>query len=356
MSLAILDPVALWLMTSVGVLAGILVANQAAAIGRLVGVVDMPDGLRKLHARPTPLVGGLGLYLAATIGLALGLARGHAYSAAVLSIFGAASILFLIGVQDDRHGLPAWPRLLAGAAALSITAALMPDLVVSELRFPFLGTTLPLGILALPFTVFSLLCLQHAANLADGKNGLFLGLCCLWLALLWPWLDHGMVHVLAPVAGALVPLFLANMRGHLFTGDAGVYLMTTLVGFAAIQAYVLHPALSATYMAACFLVPVLDMGRVMISRAVRKSGVFSPGRDHLQHYLAELTGHNGMAVALYLLLCALPGLYIFTRMPATMIVVVQVAAYVTLLAMHRFKVSRRRGRQAPQAESRTGSS
>ena len=63
-----------------------------------------------------------------------------------------------------------------------------------------------------------------------------------------------------------------------------------------------------------------------------------------------------LSVALYLLLCALPGLYIFTRMPATMIVVVQVAAYVTLLAMHRFKVSRRRGRQAPQAESRTGSS
>jgi UDP-GlcNAc:undecaprenyl-phosphate GlcNAc-1-phosphate transferase len=329
-------------MASVGLLAGLLVAGQASTIGRLAGLIDKPDGLRKLHTLPTPLVGGLGLYLAAIIGLALGLSRAQADTAVIVSIFCAASLLFVIGVMDDRHGLPAWPKLLVGAAAISIAAALAPNLVVTELRFPFIGLTLPLGVLALPFTLFALLCLQHAANLADGKNGLFLGLCCLWLALLWPWLGHGMVHVLAPVAGALVPLLLANMRGRLFTGDSGVYLMTTLVGFAAIQAYVLHPELSALYMAACFLIPVLDMGRVMIIRAVRKSGVFRPGRDHLQHYLAELTGHNAMAVALYLLLCALPALYIFADMPATMIVILQVTGYVTLLAMHSFRIDRQR--------------
>ncbi len=344
MSLAILNPDALWLMTIIGFFAGSLVAIQAATIGRLAGVIDRPDGLRKLHARPTPLVGGLGLYLATVIGLALWFLRPGTQSTVVLCVFCTASILFLIGVLDDRHGLPAWPRLLVGTAAIGITAALLPNLVVTELRVPLLGIILPLGVLALPFTVFSLLCLQHGANLADGKNGLFLGLCCLWLALLWPWLDLGMAHVLAPVAGALAPLLLANMRGRLFTGDAGVYLMTTLIGFAAIQAYVLHPELSAMYLAACFLVPVLDMGRVMLSRAIRKSGVFQPGRDHLQHYLTELTGHNAMAVGLYLLLCAVPALYILAHVPATIIIIVQVMAYATLLAMHRSRVKQRHGR------------
>ena len=39
----------------------ILCCEKARVIGRLLGVMDRPDGGRKLHREATPLVGGLAL-------------------------------------------------------------------------------------------------------------------------------------------------------------------------------------------------------------------------------------------------------------------------------------------------------
>ena len=35
--------------------------SLAGPVGRLLGVIDYPDGGRKSHARPTPMIGGIAL-------------------------------------------------------------------------------------------------------------------------------------------------------------------------------------------------------------------------------------------------------------------------------------------------------
>ena len=97
------------------------------------GLVDRPEG-RKDHATPTPLGGGVAIYVGFWIPVWLGaagaalvangwqpswlpermqeLAAGVAHvRIRLIAIFVGTTIIAAIGLADDRWGLPAWPRL-----------------------------------------------------------------------------------------------------------------------------------------------------------------------------------------------------------------------------------------------------
>ena len=330
-------------VTTLGMAAGCCLALATAIwarpLGAALGVMDKPDGTRKLHAAPTPLVGGIGLFLALAAGVALQAAAFGRASPAVTAIALVSGVFFLLGFMDDRKHINPWLRLAAGILGVGAAAIAVPELRVAALWLPDLGFTLTLGLAAVPFTVFCVLCLKHGSNLADGLNGLFLGMCIIWLVLLAPWMTPETSVLLIPTAGALAVLLLANMKGRLFTGDSGAYMMSSLIGFAAIEAYTSHRGgMPALYLGACFLIPVLDMGRVMAVRIRRGTGAFTPGRDHLHHYLKDWTGSSNRAVAVYLLLCAIPALHAYLGAPLVLVMGLQMLAYGAVLTANRGQV------------------
>ncbi|MEN3975979.1 MraY family glycosyltransferase [Emcibacter sp. SYSU 3D8] len=298
--------------------------------------MDKPDGARKLHTAPTPLVGGIGLFLALCAGVALQAAVFGSTPPASVAIAAVSGVFFLLGFMDDRRHINPWLRLAVGIVGAGAAAIAVPSLRVGALWFPDLGFTIPLGMAAVPFTVFCVLCLKHGSNLSDGLNGLFLGMCILWLLLLAPWMVPETSVLLLPTAGALAVLLVANLKGRLFTGDSGAYMMSSLIGFAAIEAYASHRGgMPALYLGACFLIPVLDMGRVMAVRIRRGTGAFTPGRDHLHHYLKDWTGSSNRAVAVYLALCSIPALHAYLDAPLVMVMALQVVAYAATLSVNR---------------------
>ncbi len=330
-------------VTTLGMTAGCCLALTTAIwarpLGAALNVMDKPDGARKLHAAPTPLVGGIGLFLALAAGVALQAAVFGRASPAVTAIALVSGVFFLLGFMDDRKHINPWLRLAVGILGTGIAAIAVPELRVAALWFPDLGFTLTLGLAAVPFTVFCVLCLKHGSNLSDGLNGLFLGMCIIWLVLLAPWMTPETSVLLIPTAGALAVLLLANLKGRLFTGDSGAYMMSSLIGFAAIEAYTSHRGgMPALYLGACFLIPVLDMGRVMAVRIRRGTGAFTPGRDHLHHYLKDWTGSSNRAVAVYLALCAIPALHAYLGAPLVLVMGLQMLAYGAALSVNRGRV------------------
>lgn len=343
-------------VTTLGIVTGcclaVATAYWARPLGAALGVMDKPDGARKLHAAPTPLVGGVGLFLAMVAGVVLGRAVFVGTTHEVQATFAVSAIFFFLGLMDDRKHINPWLRLGVGIVCTGAAALAAPGLRVERLWFPDLGFTLEIGAAAVPFTMFCLLCLKHGSNLSDGLNGLFLGMCVIWLVLLAPWLTPQTSVMLMPVAGALAILLLANLNGRLFTGDSGAYMMSALIGFAAIEAYTSHRGgMPALYLGACFLIPVLDMGRVMMVRIRRGTGAFNPGRDHLHHYLKDWTGSSNRAVALYLCLCAVPALHAYLGAPLVLVMALQMLAYVTVLTMARGRAPVRAGQTAKPARA-----
>src|SRR3546814_19361231 len=75
--------------------------------------------------------------------------------------------------------------LLISTLVLTLSLAFQPDLAVRSLSLdPAGGVSVPLGLLAGPFTLLCLLGFQNAVNMADGTNGLVIGLGLGWVSLL----------------------------------------------------------------------------------------------------------------------------------------------------------------------------
>ena len=71
------------------------------------GIVDRPDGRLKNHGEPVPYLGGLAIYLAFLISLALT----FDFSVEVLGLLLAGSIVVILGLVDDLGQLGPWTKL-----------------------------------------------------------------------------------------------------------------------------------------------------------------------------------------------------------------------------------------------------
>lgn len=293
----------------VGVAVALATCLLAKRLGHWLGVMDVPDGCRKLHAAPTPEVGGL----AVVLGL-LPVMAWQAFAGALgpyfLAVGGAVIGFTVIGYLDDRSHIRPLYRLLGGVLLTLAVLWLVPGELVTYLRFSFLDVAIfPPWLWSVAFTVLCVVGLQNALNMADGKNGLALGLLLIWSGFLWFYAPPELAAVLAALIGGLAVTWVFNMRGALFLGDAGTYGLSVAVAFFAIHAYAVgFSQLHADVVALWFLVPVVDALRLMATRLMAGHSPFTADRRHFHHVLqAALPQHSGVRLTLYLGLVALPG-------------------------------------------------
>ncbi|WP_188945804.1 MraY family glycosyltransferase [Polymorphobacter multimanifer] len=289
----------------------LLVGLMAQPLGTALGLLDWPDlnGGRKRHARVTPLVGGLALTLAVVVA---------AFASRVMMPAGdvvahdlgwlafAVAMMFLIGASDDRFHLSPVLRLLAAMVVLVLVISSAPDVALAFLHFGGAERLLLLGSMGTVFTLLCLLGLLNAVNMADGKDGLVLGLGLIWSAVLAAHLPPPYWPLLAATLAALLVLLWFNMTQRLFLGDGGSYALSALLGLLAILTYN-HGFENwrADDVAVLFAVPVFDTVRLLVVRMSRGRSPFEGDRDHLHHHLhATLGWPRGLAV--YLAMVAVP--------------------------------------------------
>ncbi len=273
-------------------------ASRAEQLCRTLGLLDVPDE-RKLHRKVTPLVGGLAL---TTIILPLSIVSYvwagdplHVESGIVIVI--ATFAMSLIGIADDRHSLKARDRILLSLIVFGSVAIVDSTFNIRVLSF--VVPDVEFGLAAWPFAiVFTTICcigLVNAVNMADGKNGLVIGLCVGWLTILVALSDWSFLPFISLLCAGLLTLLIFNIRGRLFLGDGGSYGFATAVGLLTIQLYnspgnYHGRAISADQIMLLFSVPVLDSFRLTFARIWRGQSPVVGDRDHLHHHLHAKLG------------------------------------------------------------------
>jgi len=273
-----------------------LLLDRAAVLAGRLGLIDRPDGARKIHARPTPRIGGLAFIACLAILFGASCALDGARDPLLLS--GGALVLFhfLMGAVDDRRGLPASWRLILSIAACALTLAINPTLVVHTIRIGA-GVALELPpVAAFIATILGLVFFIFSVNLMDGRNGI-LGVNALWwLVLLEATTGVMPIWAFAALAGTLLLFLRFNLRGLLFAGDAGAYVVGAGIAVLALALYARQPRpFGFDQMMVLFLLPVLDAGRVLIRRLCLHLMPFSADNSHLHHVLWRRAGDRGAA-------------------------------------------------------------
>jgi len=118
--------------------------------------VDRP-GVRTVHTRPIPRIGGVAIFLSAVsmivAALFLDNAIGHAFQHVrlqVVTLLCSASVVFLVGLVDDLRGLPARVKFiveLLAAGSLCLVGVRISSIAVTN------GWSLHLGFMSWPLTI-----------------------------------------------------------------------------------------------------------------------------------------------------------------------------------------------------------
>lgn len=274
------------------------ICKKASIIGKYFGIIDMPTGDigHKNHQNPTPAVGGLILGFVGAIIFICTLYYSEEYGGLPKSIRSLMSIsviaMMVVGFLDDRKHIYASIRLFFGAAIICMSLlVLVPELQLNRIEFSSEKYSINIGIFALTFTVICYLALQNAVNMADGKNGLILGMSIIWMTFL---IFHALPNMLPSmfgILGSLIVLFIFNVQGKLFMGDCGSYGIATYLANVTLA---LHQNafgnVSSTEAILLFIIPILDTTRLIYVRLASGQSPMTADGRHLHHMLDKAVG------------------------------------------------------------------
>jgi UDP-GlcNAc:undecaprenyl-phosphate GlcNAc-1-phosphate transferase len=302
------------------------------------GLVDKPAA-RKVHASPTPLGGGLAIWLGVVLPLLTGqillwlvaggtigddyvpaFVRPHLpgllqQSGRLWILIGAATVLMVTGLVDDRWGL-GWKVRLGvqfGVAAICVTW--------QDWR---LTAFIDVPVVTWLLSVLWIVALVNSFNMLDNMDGLSGGVAAIAAGLLatvlltapapdtqGPQLFVG--GFLLVLVGALLGFLWHNRPvARLFMGDAGSYFVgfciavsTLLATFASYDSRAQHAILAPLCVLA---VPLYDMTTVLWIRVREGRSPFQADKSHFSHRLVDLGLSKGQAVLTIYLTTATCGL------------------------------------------------
>lgn len=305
---------ALALLFGVGLAAGLLLTPAARAAARRVGLVDCPDGRRKVHGMATPVAGGIAVFAAAVLAVVVFAAAAagpmadavRQNSRALVGLLGGAAVICVVGVIDDYSRLRARDKVLGQTVAIGVVLLTGEWVEVLSL----FGREFELGYLSIPFTVLFLLGAINSLNLLDGMDGL-LGtvgtIIFAAIAVLAVTANHpAEACVAAALAGALIGFLRYNMPpASIFLGDAGSMLIGLTVGVLAIRSSLKGPATAALAAPLALLaLPIFDTGAAVLRRKLTGRSIFTTDRGHIHHCL-QRTGMSRPTILIIICgLCA----------------------------------------------------
>ena len=323
-------------------------------INRRLGMVDNPDP-RRINKVPIPRGGGAALFLGLFVSYGLYvLLTGSRWldvgrDIHPLRMIALATVIFLLGLADDKFGLNAKLKL----AGQVVVAVLVWAWV--GLGFSALWPSLPPAIDCL-LTVFWVVGAVNAFNLIDGLDGLASGIAFIAVlgmagSLLFDKMPTSPLFHFA-FAGALLGFLFHNYHpATVFLGDSGSMLIGFLVATLPLAYQTPHSFLVSVGVPFLAMgVPIFDTSLAILRRLIRRllvrrdGGVVAAGdsdavmtadHDHLHHRLLRSSGFSQRRAAwvLYLMTLAavlfgIIGMALESKSAGVWLVAIAVAAFV----------------------------
>jgi UDP-GlcNAc:undecaprenyl-phosphate GlcNAc-1-phosphate transferase len=303
------------------------------------GLIDRPAA-RKVHVTPTPLGGGLGIWLGIVLPIIAGLvmvllirngsvstslvpefAQMHLggivqQSGKLATILVASFVLLLLGLADDARGLPWYFRLGVQAIVAGVCVYLIDDLRLTAF-LPWPAVTGALSVLWIVGLINSFNMLDNMDGLSSGVAGIAAAMLAAILLLAPDPTTHQpqlfVAGLLLVVVGSVLGFLWHNRPpAAIFMGDAGSYVLgfflavaSLLATYASYQGTYRHTVLAPLCVLA---VPLYDMITVIAIRLANGRSPFEADKNHFSHRLVDLGLTKPQAVLTIYLTTATCGL------------------------------------------------
>ena len=268
-------------------------------IAHQIGALDIPDE-RKVHTKPTPRLGGLGIYL----GFLFGYILFGKQSIQMNSILIGSFVILLVGVIDDISPLKPMTKLIGQLIAASILIFYGNILIDKANIF---GLSLQFGYLAYILTFIFIIGCINVINLIDGLDGLSGGTCSIF---------YTTIGIIAFMTGkenafnvTLAFIMLGSTLGFLyhnfypariFSGDSGSMFQGFMIAVISLLGFKTTAMMSFFVPILILGIPILDTLFAIIRRMLKKQPFYVPDKAHLHHQLLKLgLSHRNTVLVIY---------------------------------------------------------
>lgn len=278
-------------------------------IAKHYNFVDLPNE-RKIHKKPVPYLGGVGIYFAFIINLFLCIKifpEFSIYSENIIGLLIASFIIFIFGLYDDIKGIRANYKFIVQiiVALILIKFGYLIDRITNplggDIYFPYW--------LSVIMTIFWIVGIINAINLLDGLDGLasgVVGISSLFIFII-SLLQHDIAIAFLSIilVGANLGFLVFNFPpAKIFMGDAGSMFLGFIFSVLAIMSNRKSAvAINLLIPIVLLSIPIIDTLLAIIRRANRKRNIFQADKEHIHHRLLNLGIPYKKVILLIYLMC-----------------------------------------------------
>ena len=292
-----------------GLLGLIVITIGISALAKSIGLVDIPDNIRKIHTGNIPLIGGIVIFISIVYGTFV-FGVDPFYRIIIISLIP----ILIIGTIDGIGAItvPVSFRLVAQILA-SWIVILFTDVYLRDLGNLFGQGTVHLNQFGIPFTIFAVVGICNAFNMLDGKDGLAGSVAVVIISSLFLLLYfNGIIYNWGLILILSLAVFLAfnmNLFGRdrkIFLGEHGSSSLGHLIAWNLV--YLSQETDFITPVTALWFVffPLTD-ALLTITRRIRISqSIVKADRRHL-HYLLSDRGFSDQTILLVVVFISIIG-------------------------------------------------
>ena len=271
--------------------------------------LDIPKDERRMHTKPIPLIGGLGIYIAFTVASLV-----FGYGENALPYILGGGIIVVCGLFDDRFDIKPIYKIICQAAAGTVLCLFG----VTVQHVCFFGYHLQMGIFQYPMTVLWVMAVTNAFNLIDGLDGLCTGISVIsagGIGLLALATGQTEVFVCAMILMTSALGFLPHNAhpAKIFLGDTGSMFLGFVMSALSINSVYVDGTHVPTMVAIVLIgLPVFDTSYAIIRRIIRKKKITEGDKEHVHHVLCRRYTLPQAVALMYLASVICVGIALFT--------------------------------------------
>ncbi len=268
-------------------------------IAQHIGAMDKPNK-RKVHAKPMPRLGGIGIYF----GFLLGYMIYGQPTSLMNSVLISSFIIVFVGILDDIKPLKTSTKFI-GQLISSMIVVFYGQILIQDISA--FGIYIDFWYFSYPLTILFILGCINCMNLIDGLDGLAAGISSIFFC------SVGIIAIFTnqPIlAYTLSFIMLGSCLGFLvhnfypatiFMGDSGsmflgfIIAVITLLGFKNVMmSSLIIPML-------IIVVPIMDTLFAIIRRKLKGEKITTPDKYHIHHQLLKRNfSHRTTVIIIYL--------------------------------------------------------
>lgn len=257
-------------------------------VAKRYNIVDKPNH-RKMHKQDTPLLGGLAIYIAFVVTVAL--FSFHQIRLVKLAVIAGATLIEILAVIDDAKNINAKIRFLF---MLLLSASIYITFYFSYFTWNILHDNIWIAILFGGVVIFWITAIINAINFTDGIDGLssYFSLIALFafsiILSMQGRYEFALIVNIAAIGGVIGFIPYNRHKALIFMGDAGSMLLGFIIGLISLVSTT--KADSILYFIVpiyILLMPLLELLTSVLRRVILGKPVFSADKYHFHHLLSK---------------------------------------------------------------------